>query len=86
MQFKNNIAKENEELKMKLRQLSQEAGRVPDIENRFALTLGEVERLNTTLRAKLEEINSLGGKIRALEQELDRSKRKSEELEATMHR
>jgi hypothetical protein len=41
LQTKNNyLAKENEELKLKLRQLSAETTKIPDIENRLALTLG----------------------------------------------
>jgi hypothetical protein len=67
LQTKNNfLLKENEDLKGRLRQLTAETGKLPDIENRLALTLGEVERLNNSLRAKTEEINTMANRIRVL--------------------
>lgn len=50
------------------------------------MAYSEVERLNTILRTKNEEVTSLDSRYRNTEEENIRYRRKNEELESTMHR
>jgi predicted RNase H-like nuclease (RuvC/YqgF family) len=58
------ISQENEDLKLKVRQLTGEVNKIPEFESKFAMVYSEVERLNTILRTKTEEIHTIDNKYR----------------------
>lgn len=73
-------------MKGKVKQLTVEVNKIPEFESKFTMVYTEVERLNTILRSKTDEIQSLENKIRNYDQEIDKYKRRNEDLENAMHR
>lgn len=63
-----------------------EVNKLPEFESKFAMVYTEVERLNTILRTKTDDIHTLDNKYKQAEQEIDKYKRRNEELEDAMHR
>ena len=66
---------ENEEMRRRLQELSDITRKVSEYENRIALMSQEIERLNGTLRIKVDEISGWDNKYRILLQENENMKR-----------
>lgn len=62
------------------------AARIPELENKLAITAAELERISSHLTLKTDECRSLEKRVRTLEEELERCRRRYEELEVSMRR
>jgi len=62
---------ENDELRRRLQELGDANRKLAEYDNRIALLSQEIERLNTMLRSKVEELSGWESRFRALQQEND---------------
>ena len=69
------VTNENEDLRRRLQELNDVNRKLAEYENRIALMSQEIERLNNTLRLKVEESNGFEKRVRALEEENDKLRR-----------
>lgn len=64
------MQQENDDYRRKLQETSEIQRKISEYENRIALTTQEIERLNSIIRTKSEEINGLEGRLRTQGQEM----------------
>ena len=69
------VTNENEDPRRRLQELNDVNRKLAEYENRIALMSQEIERLNNTLRLKVEESNGFEKRVRALEEENDKLRR-----------
>ena len=78
------MAQDNDDLRRQLQELSNVSRKVAEYENRIALMSQEIERLNGTLRVKVEDISGWENKFRALQQENENLKKSLNQLETKL--
>ena len=64
------MQQESDDYRRKLQETSEIQRKISEYENSIALTTQEIERLNSIIRTKSEEINGLEGRLRTQGQEM----------------